>query len=77
MPFHNQAVNELHETDINCGLEQVVSRLFHFQLVELSNLLAYLENVCLVCSNFDQTRKSKMVHDTLLATIVTDLVKNT
>ena len=42
VPFHNQALDELHETEINCGLRQVVSRPSHFQVVELSNFLAYL-----------------------------------
>ena len=30
VPFHNQALDELHETEINCVLKQVVSRPSHF-----------------------------------------------
>ena len=29
VPFHNQALDELYETEINCGLKQVVSRPSH------------------------------------------------
>ena len=76
VPFHNQALDELHETEINCGLKQVASRPPYFQVVELSNFLAYLENVVsCFCSDVGKTRKSKIVHDTHLPTIVTDLVE--
>ena len=76
VPFHNQALDELHETKINCGLKQVVSRPPYFQVVELSNFLAYLENVVsCFCSDVGKTRKSKIVHDTHLPTIVTDMVE--
>ena len=77
VPFHNQALDELHETEINYGLKQVVHRPSHFQVVELSNFLAYLENlVSCFCCDVGKTRKSKIMHDTYLPTIVTGLIEN-
>ena len=76
VPFHNQALDKLHETEINCGIKQVVSRPSHFQVVELSIFLAYLENVVSsFCSDVGKTQKSKIVHDTHLPSIVTNLVE--
>lgn len=62
-PFHNQALDEFHETS-------------HFQIVELSDFLAYLENVVSsFCSSVGRTRTYQTVHDTLLPTIVTEVVQ--
>ena len=45
-PFHNQALDEAHETVINRKLKQVTTRPSHFRMVNLADFMAYLDNVC-------------------------------
>ena len=45
-PFHNQALDEAHETIINRKLKQITTRPSHFRMVNLADFMAYLDNVC-------------------------------
>lgn len=45
LPYHNQALDELHETVVNRGLKEVIARPSHFRAVELGNFMAYLDTV--------------------------------
>ena len=42
-PFHNQALDEAHET---FKLKQITTRPSHFRMVSLADFMAYLDNVC-------------------------------
>ena len=45
-PFHNQALDEAHETIINRKLKQITTRPSHFRMVNLADFIAYLDNEC-------------------------------
>ena len=45
-PFHNQAMDEAHETIINRKLKQITTRPSHFRMVNLADFMAYLDSVC-------------------------------
>ena len=64
IPFHNQALDEFHETQINLGLKQLVSRPSHFRVVELGDFIAYLESVVSsFCSLIDGRQVKPISHD--------------
>ena len=44
-PFHNLALDEAHECIINRKLKQITTRASHFRMVELSDFMAYLDEV--------------------------------
>ena len=44
-PFHNLALDEAHECIINRKLKQITTRPSHFRMVDLSDFMAYLDQV--------------------------------
>lgn len=44
-PFHNLALDKAHECIINRKLKQITTRASHFRMVELSDFMAYLDEV--------------------------------
>ena len=46
LPFHNQALDEAHETIINRRLKQITTRPSHFRTVNLADFMSYLDSVC-------------------------------
>ena len=78
MPFHNQALDQFHETQINRGLKDVICRASYFRAVELCDFMAYLHSVV---SSFCSTVipnlfKRSIVNDSLQTSIVCKVVKN-
>ena len=45
-PYHNQALDEAHESIINRKLKQITTRPSHFRMVNLADFMAYLDSVC-------------------------------
>ena len=66
-PFHNQALDEAHETIINRKLKQITTRHSHFRMVSLADFMAYLDNACTGLDSCIPTKHKKKEADSQLA----------